>query len=70
MQLALFMLSKAAECYDMKKVVVESDVEKALSELMPKLIFATTQTSSEIKSSNKLLKALDDKNLLDALLYL
>lgn len=36
---------------------------------MPKLIFASPLTCQAIKKESKHLKALDDKNLLDALLH-
>lgn len=72
MQLTLTMLEKAAKMFDVAQdasEMEEREKEQAMNALMPKLLFATPKSSGDIKRNNKLLKALDDKNLLDAMLY-
>lgn len=58
--------------FDFSQVLEEATEEKlqeATIEAMPKIVFASTLTCHAIKKDNKLLKALDDKNLLDAFLH-
>lgn len=72
MQIALNMLLQASAKFDVSQGDDEVDAnhdETVLGPLMPKLIFASPKSCNEIKRNHKQLKALDDKNLLDSLLY-
>lgn len=66
------MLLMAVEKFDYSYITEErslQDQQEIISQIMPKIIFATPLKMSDIKKTDKTFRTLDDKNLLDSLIY-
>ena len=66
------MLLMAVEKFDYSYITEErslQDQQEIISQIMPKIIFATPLKMSDIKKTEKTFRTLDDKNLLDSLIY-